>query len=237
MLCLIQGLCANRERVLFDRGSSSFSVFPRVLVIGAVLCLAACAGNNTKPEPPPPPTTEQLMSQADSAAAAGQREQALTLLDTAAKNDPTNKQPWLRTAQIQFDSGNYGQAIIAGQEALQRDPTDKTANSIITVSGLRVATRALAALRDQSNLTGSVRTEAETLARTMRENLGEDVLIPQPAVPVAAATPRPAAHHHPKQPVPASAPAAGTDSGNAQADAAAAPPPSGGNDPFSSLKN
>lgn len=236
MPCLIQGRCANRERVLFDRGSSSFSAFPRLLVVGAVLCLAACASNKPKPEPPPPPTTEQLMSQADSAAAAGQREQALTLLDTAAKNDPTSKQPWLRTAQIQFDSANYGQAIIAGQEALQRDPTDKTANSIITVSGLRVATRALAALRDQSNLTGSVRTEAETLARTMRENLGEDVLIPQPAVPVAAAAPRPVPHHHSRQPAPAPAPAAGADSGNAQAEAAA-PPPSGGNDPFSSLKN
>jgi tetratricopeptide (TPR) repeat protein len=173
------------------------------------------------------------MSQADSAAAAGQRDKALELLDAAAKSDPTNKQPWLRTAQIQFDSSNYGQAIIAGQEALQRDPADKTANSIITVSGLRVATRALAALRDQSNLTGSVRTEAETLARTMRENLGEDVLIPQPAVPIASATPKPAVHHHKHSPA-AATPA----DGDAQSAAAApAPPPASGGDPFSSLKN
>lgn len=222
---------------MFNRGSIPTSAFPRLLVLSAALCLAACASNKPKPEPPPPPTTEQLMSQADSAAAAGQRDQALALLDTAAKNDPTNKQPWLRTAQIQFDSSNYGQAIIAGQEALQRDPTDKTANSIITVSGLRVATRALAALRDQSNLTGSVRTEAETLARTMRENLGEDVLIPQPATPIASAAPRPVPHHHPKRP--ATAPAADNADSGAQSDAAAAPPPppAGGNDPFSSLKN
>jgi hypothetical protein len=62
-----------------------------------------------------------------------------------------------------------------------RDPNDRLANSIIAISGLRLSTRALADLSRQNNLSGSIRTESQDLARLLRESLGEQVLVPPPA--------------------------------------------------------
>ena len=69
-----------------------------------------------------------------------------------------------------------------------RDPNDKLANSIIAISGLRLSTRALGDLSRQNNLSGSLRTESQDLAKLLRESLGEQVLVPTPAAP----PPRPA---------------------------------------------
>jgi tetratricopeptide (TPR) repeat protein len=141
-----------------------------------VLALSACA--SAPPVLPPPPTMEQLMLKGSEAAGAGQREQALTLWQEAAKAYPADKSPWLQMAQTRYDTGQYGEAIVSAQEVLVRDPADKVANSIIAISGLRLATRALADLSRQNNLSGSTRTESQDLAKLLRESLGETVLVP-----------------------------------------------------------
>ncbi len=123
-------------------------------------------------------TLEKMLADADRAAAAGQHEKSQVVLKAAAANYPSEKSPWLQMAQMRFDRGNYSDAIVQAQEALQRDPADKQALSIIAVSGLRLSTRSLAELNQQSSLGGSVRSEAQELARMLRNTLGEDVLVP-----------------------------------------------------------
>ncbi|KQZ45103.1 M48 family metallopeptidase [Duganella sp. Root1480D1] len=123
-------------------------------------------------------TLERMLADADRAAAAGQREKSQATLKAAAASYPSDKAPWLQMAQMRFDRGNYSDAIVQAQEALQRDPADKQALSIIAVSGLRLSTRSLAELSQQSSLGGSVRSEAQELARTLRNTLGEEVLVP-----------------------------------------------------------
>jgi len=125
-----------------------------------------------------PQTLEKMLAEADRAAAAGQHEKSHAALKAAAASYPSEKTPWLQMAQMRFDRGNYTDAIVHAQEVLQRDPADKQALSIIAVSGLRLSTRSLAELNQQSSLGGSVRSEAQELARTLRSTLGEDVLVP-----------------------------------------------------------
>lgn len=127
---------------------------------------------------PAPPSLESLLSQAATATVGGQPEKALSVLRTATDTYPTDKKPWLQIAQINFDRGNYGEAITNALEVLQRDNADKVANSIVAVSGLRLSTKALADLAQQNNLSGTVRNEAQELAKLLRENLGETVLVP-----------------------------------------------------------
>ena len=62
---------------------------------------------------------------------------------------PTSKEPWLKLAEDYFEANNYGQAILASQEVLQRDPADSVATSVLAVSGLRVSASALSLLRQQ----------------------------------------------------------------------------------------
>jgi len=134
-----------------------------------------------------PPTYADLMVSADEAQKKGGVVEAMGFYEKAAKADPSKKQPWSRIAQAQFDARNYGSAITAAQEVLQRDTTDVTAKSIMAVSGLRVSANALEQLRLANALGGSTREEAQTLARIMRDALGESIL-PAP-LPAAAATP------------------------------------------------
>lgn len=187
--------------------------------------------------------TERLDA-ADKAQKLGKTEDALVELDTAIKVDPASKAPWLRKAQIYFDARQYGQAITAAQETLQRDTTDLTAKSILAVSGLRVSAQALEQLRKANEVNGSARTEAESVAKLIREALGEPILVP----PVAAASapdakparatrrvalPRPVA----TAPAPVVASAARTPATNPVSALNAAPPAAGGrNNPFGALK-
>jgi len=198
---------------------------------------------------------EQYLTDAEQKLKAGQRESAVTALSEAAKIAPTRKEPWLRMAQIHFDSNNHGQAITAAQEVLSRDPADKSARSILAVSGLRVSVKALSELRASNGLSGDARTEAESLARTLRDSLGATVLVPTPANPVSrpgvANEQRPASTGSSAgSSVSTSAPAAssGSTPAPARSGAPAAPArsrgaggsspssPSGGNNPFGSLK-
>jgi predicted Zn-dependent protease len=148
--------------------------------IASLLLLTACATDGTlvRTEKPQAATLDRSLADADTALAAGQTDKAQGILKSAAANYPTDKAPWLQLAQIKFDRASYGEAILNAQEALQRDPTDKLGNSIIAVSGLRLSTKALADLSQQNNLSGSLRSEAQDLAKLLRTSLGEDVLVP-----------------------------------------------------------
>jgi len=134
----------------------------------------------------------------------------------AAAAYPARKEPWGRLADSYFEAADYGNAILAAQEVLQRDASDSVANSMLAVSGLRVSTAALVELRRQKSLGSDTRAQAEEIVQALRETLGESILVPKPTetatptrapdsaaarprvtpngIPVrAAASPRPAA--------------------------------------------
>ncbi len=170
----------------------------------ALLCClfaAGCATTDTKQMTPE--QVQDTMAQANASAKSGEYDKALQLFDKVAKDNPTSKEPWLRTSQIQFDQGKYGPAIVAAQEVLQRDPADRTAKSILAVAGLRVSVKALGELRRENGLSGTTRAEAQTLTSSLRESLGEDTLVPQ-AGPAgsrsAGAASRPASASTPSAP-------------------------------------
>lgn len=174
-------------------GCTGLSRGSRVLVSAFAVCtalvLGACStkptqgGDNgakelsVKVEP-----LSEFMSRAQAAEAMeGGRERARLIYRDAAKSYPTDKRPWLRLAQSYFDVADYGNAVLAAQEVVQRDPADSVAQGLLAVSGLRISTTALSALRNQNNLTTSARSEAEDMARNLRTILGEAVLVPKPA--------------------------------------------------------
>lgn len=150
--------------------------------IGAAASLALLLGacSSTPTAPAGPPKLDELLSQASQAAASGNKEQAVTLWRQGAAAYPAEKAPWSNIAQTRYEAGQYGDAIQAALEVLVRDPNDKLANSIIAISGLRLSTRALGDLSRQNNLSGSLKTESQELAKLLRENLGEQVLVPPP---------------------------------------------------------
>ncbi len=162
-----------------------------------------------------------LMEQAAAAEKAETKQAAIAKYEEAAKSYPASKAPWARIAQIQYDSGNYGEAIVAAQQVVSRDDKDKVAHSILSVSGLRVSSKALADLSRQNELTGSVRSEAQGLTKVLRESLGESTLVPapprpQPPRPPVAVSPTPSAAPPATRPTTSSppAPAAGGGSSN-----------------------
>lgn len=159
-----------------------------------VVALAGCATDGAGPGARRAAVSDTIYADADAALAAGQSEKALTLLKAASAAHPVDKKPWVRMAQIRFDATQYGEAISSAQEALARDPDDTLAYSIMAVSGLRVASKALSDLTRKNNLQGSVRSEAQDLAKLLRTSLGEEVLVN--ARPAA----RPAARKTPSQP-------------------------------------
>ena len=147
-----------------------------ILLAGAAALITACATSN--PGPQTDEAFKQSMSEAEAAAKGGQQDKAIDLYQQIAKVNPTRDEPWVRIAQIQFGSEKYPQAILAAEEALQRDGSDRQAKSILAVSGLRVARRSLQELRADSALAGDVKTDAQVLAKMLRDTLGEQVLFP-----------------------------------------------------------
>ena len=117
-----------------------------------------------------------LMAQAESAIESGQVDHALAAFADAGGADPTRKEPWVRTAQLQFDRTNYAHAIVAAEEVLQRDPDDLVADGILTVSGFRIATGSLQRLQGRDALpSATARREAEMLAGTLRTTMGDEI--------------------------------------------------------------
>lgn len=121
---------------------------------------------------------DQLLREAQQAMRSGAKVRAQKLFEDASKANPADKKPWLNLAELYFDEGNYAQAITAGQEVLARDVKDQVARSIVLVSSLRVASKSLAEMRDYNQWTGDARVEAKKLASMLRENLKEEVLVP-----------------------------------------------------------
>lgn len=174
---------------------------------------------------------EQSGLKVDALLEKGNQEEAIAILGDLAKTNPARKEPWVRMAKAYFDAGNYGQAIVSADEALHRDAADRTAKSILAVSGLRVATRSLAELRNDVELRGSARSDAVGLAKMLRETLGEDVLVPPPEVEVKKRrddSARIRAAQRAKQRE-VTAPVSGAHQGGGSS-------ASGGSDPFSVLK-
>ncbi len=208
------------------RISRSFAI-----AIGAAALFSGCASTGSTSGPQSEEAFTQSMAQADAALKGGQREQAVSLYEEIAKANPARQEPWSQIAQIQYADEKYPQAILAAEEALQRDGNDRKAKSILAVSGLRVARRSVMELRDDSALAGDVRTDAQVLAKMLRETLGEQVLFPEdkkPPVrkrPVARPAPR-AKGAQAEQAAPAAAPTA----------PAAANAGSGSADPFGALR-
>jgi hypothetical protein len=203
----------------------------KLAFVAVVVFLVGCASDPKNPSDLKPVSIElsTLMEQGAAAEKSETKEAAIRKYEEAARSYPAAKQPWARIAQIQFDSGNYGQAIVAAQQVVARDERDKVAHSILSVSGLRVSTKALADLSRQNELTGSVRNEAQGLTRMLRDSLGEQVLVPaQPAPPRPTPPPRP----------PAATPSASPVATTPAKPAGAPPAPSGGgsNNPFGALK-
>lgn len=126
-----------------------------------------------------------LYERAEADVQAGRVDAALVSWAEAAKADPSRKEPWVRAAQLQFDRGNYASAILAAEEALQRDPTDIVADSVLAVGGFRIANQSLLRLRGNGALASeTARAEAELLVKTLRETMGEQIMS-------AGAAPRP----------------------------------------------
>jgi tetratricopeptide (TPR) repeat protein len=160
------------------------TVMGRFAPVLVVLALAGCSAAPPKPEnikliaPTVEPIGEYLSRAQSLEAADGGREQARHVYREAAKAYPADKRPWLRLAQSYFDARDYGNAVLAAEEVVQRDSTDVTAQSLLAVSGLRLSTAALSALRSPTDLNSSTRQEAESMAQNLRLILGEPVLVP-----------------------------------------------------------
>jgi predicted Zn-dependent protease len=155
-------------------------MFTRLMpAMACVALLSACATTGEATDSVPKGTTMAAsVAAADAAVAAGQPEKAYAHLHSASQAFPTDKTPWVRMAQMRFDSRNYGEAIVNALQALERDPDDTLANSIAAVSGLRVSSKALGELTRKNRLNGDVKSEAQDLAKLLRSSLGEDVLVP-----------------------------------------------------------
>lgn len=207
--------------------SSSISSVLRSLIVlaGAAALITGCATSN--PGPQTEDAFKQSMSEAESTAKGGQQDKAIDLYQQIAKQNPTRDEPWVRIAQIQFGAEKYPQAILAAEEALQRDNADRQAKSILAVSGLRVARRSLQELRADSALAGDVKTDAQVLAKMLRDTLGEQVLFPGEQQAVKQPVRRPA------RVVRRAAPAAEHNTTAAPAAAGAA---RGNADPFGALR-
>jgi hypothetical protein len=136
------------------------------------------------------PDSAKLMQEGTQLLDQGQKEKGLAMLSAAARANPASAEPWAKTSQAQFDAENYPAAIVAADEAQKRDPARRETKAIAVVASLRVAVRALADMREDSALRGNTRSEAERLARMLRETLGQDVLVPVPQAEDSRATSR-----------------------------------------------
>src|ERR1700761_8266637 len=150
-----------------------------VKLSGVVLACGVMAGCATQGNVASTPEAfNKQLADADTVAKGGDQDRAIALYQQLSKSDPTREEPWSRIAQIQFTQGHYGQAIVAAQEALQRDQTDRQAKSVLAVAGLRVATQSLGELRQDASLAGDAKTDAQALAKELRDTLGEATLFP-----------------------------------------------------------
>ena len=158
---------------------------PRFLSVLALVALTACSSMQSPSVAPAQPapaivSMDEWMARGDAAVQEGDHTKARDAWRAAAKDYPTAKQPWLKLSEDYFNAADYGNAVLAAQEALQRDPHDRLANSVLAVSGLRLTAGSLAALRDDGAYAVGSRDEAVAVTHSLREALGEPVLVPPP---------------------------------------------------------
>ncbi|MDH1521674.1 tetratricopeptide repeat protein [Achromobacter mucicolens] len=188
--------------------------FPRLVVLaGVVAVMAGCASVKPQSES----EYKQSMAEAEKALEQKSADQAVAQFEEIAVRNPSKGLPWSYIAKIRFDEQKYGQAIVAADEALSRDPDDFVAKSVRAVGGLRVAMQSLADLRADALLAGNARADAVALAAAMRETLGQDVLFPEgrrppsrPRQPPRKADPAPASASPSSAAATGAAPAAST---------------------------
>ena len=173
---------------------------PRILLGALVVAMTAGCASMQHAKPMPSDQLAQAVESALKAQPSQGLETTVQQLDALAKRNPTSGLPWTHIAKLRFNEEQYGPAIVAADEALQRDPDDFTAKSIRVVGGLRIALQSLADIKDNALLAGNARTDAEALAKAMRESLGQDVLFPRGKRSTRRPAPKPA-------PTPAEAPA------------------------------
>lgn len=152
------------------------SIFRAALSVALITGLSGCpsTGGTKKTSPQ---DYSAILGRAEADVTAGRVDDALIAFDAASKADPGRKEPWVRTAQLQFDKGNYARAILAAEEVLQRDPTDLVADSVLTVGGFRIANQSLNRLKGNGALaSGTARTEAELLVSTLKATMGDDIV-------------------------------------------------------------
>ncbi len=154
-----------------------------LVFLAVLMMLSGCANTQSKSnqEGEAKITLESGLAQANAAQAEGKSDEAVSVLKVVASRFPVDKTPWVRIAQIRFDTGDYSDAIVNAQEALRRDASDKVANGIVMISGLRMATKSLGDLRSQNALSASLKTEAQDQTKILRESLGDNTLLPAPA--------------------------------------------------------
>ena len=160
-------------------------VAPRFLSVLALVAVTACSSMQSPSVAPAQPapaivSMDEWMARGDAAVQEGDHTKARDAWRAAAKDYPTAKQPWLKLSEDYFNAADYGNAVLAAQEALQREPHDRLANSVLAVSGLRLTAGSLAALRDDGAYAVGSRDEAVAVTHSLREALGEPVLVPPP---------------------------------------------------------
>jgi len=155
-----------------------------VIALAGLVALTACSmprPSAAAVQPAPAIVSmDEWMARGDAALKEGDHTKARDAWRAAARDYPTAKQPWLKLSEDYFNAADYGNAVLAAQEALQRDPRDRLANSVQAVSGLRLTAGSLSALRDDSAYAVGSREEAVAVTRSLREALGEPVLVPPP---------------------------------------------------------
>ncbi|MBB1626941.1 hypothetical protein [Achromobacter sp. UMC71] len=175
--------------------------------------MAGCAATN---KPQTDAEYKQSITQATETLASKGSDQAVAQFQEIAVRNPSRGEPWSYIAKIRFDEQKYGEAIVAADEALNRDSEDFTAKTVRAVGGLRVAMQSLADLRADALLAGNARTDAVALAAAMRETLGQDVLFPEGRKPPRGGGTRPPPKRQDAPPVsPAASAAPATQPGQA----------------------
>jgi hypothetical protein len=152
---------------------------PLKYLLPSVACLAlltGCATTDTHPASKSHASVASVISEADVAFNAGMPDKGVKLLKDAAVAYPADKAPWLRLAQHQFDNRIYGDAVVSALEVLERDQDEMQAHSIVAVAGLRLSLKALGDLTHKNNLSGTVKSEAQDLAKLLRDRLGEGLM-------------------------------------------------------------
>lgn len=213
-----------------EKQTMQFIFKPLVALFVASIVISGCASRSAPASAPP--NSAALYRDALQALDAGEKEKGMELLDASARANPASAMPWVKMAQVHFDADNYPSAIEAADEAMKRDPSRRDAKALAVVASLRVAVRALSDMSSDTSLRGNTRSEAERLARSLRETLGQDELVPlADDAPAKSRTLRPsagrpaAASAASRPAVPAAAPSTAT-----KAASGSAP------NPFSSLK-